>query len=330
MADFRELVGGLLTPFKAMPKDRQPQVDVSGIQATAEAQRAVGEENKLFSAVKGAMDYINPFPQEAEQMMQERFAESEQDMGELARLLYLGGGDVFMPPMTGLMMGSRAVGAGAKMKVGGKNVARREVAERLKGMGADDEVIWRKTGWRSDPKGNWAFEVDDSKMGFLIDNKRLQAFGPDDVMPLDEVIKHDELFVQYPQLRDVNVEVGYGTGASYSEISNTITIGDAHFRGGYKGKTVREDLIHEIQHAIQKFEDWPKGGTPKPSYNPVWDDKLGWTHPGKEQAWKDYMNLWGEFQSRDAASRATWGPAERKLVRPYSSEFEPEGGWIFR
>jgi hypothetical protein len=95
---------------------------------------------------------------------------------------------------------------------------------------------------------------------------------------------------------------------------------------------VKEVLTHELQHWIQSKEGFVKGGSPKQFqdvYAPVWDDKAQqWVHP--ESALEQYRRLFGEFEARDSASRMTWGPQERKAVRPYLSEFEPKSGWILR
>ena len=50
----------------------------------------------------------------------------------------------------------------------------------------------------------------------------------------------------------------------------------------------------------------------------------------KETGAKGYRNLHGEFEARDSASRMLWDAEKRQMVRPYSSEIEPQSGWIVR
>ena len=74
---------------------------------------------------------------------------------------------------------------------------------------------------------------------------------------LSDYIQHDELFEQYPQLRDARLV--------FDELEN----GE---RGFYDGTTItlneklrhapENTIIHEAQHAIQKYEGFTKGATP--------------------------------------------------------------------
>lgn len=80
---------------------------------------------------------------------------------------------------------------------------------------------------------------------------------------LSEVIGEDNpLFKTYPQLKDVNVEIGVmkdeDTAGSYNEESNTIRI-----NGLSEDSEYNEVLAHEVQHAIQHIEGFAEGGSPK-------------------------------------------------------------------
>ncbi len=84
-------------------------------------------------------------------------------------------------------------------------------------------------------------------------------FGNSTVAKLDEILKHKELFKQYPELKDTIVHLKPDMqGASFDAPANRIIV-------GYDTKTKninKSSLLHEIQHAIQNKEGWAKGGSP--------------------------------------------------------------------
>ncbi len=73
---------------------------------------------------------------------------------------------------------------------------------------------------------------------------------------LGDIISHDELFRNYPQLRNVRVrfdDLGSGTTGQYTAETGTITLDNSL-------RSAPEDtLIHEVQHAIQHAEGFAGG-----------------------------------------------------------------------
>jgi hypothetical protein len=72
---------------------------------------------------------------------------------------------------------------------------------------------------------------------------------------LDDYIDDEELFTAYPELRDVKVEEDYdalfnGKLGSYNRETNTLYWNDAK----------ESTLVHEVQHIIQRYERFAKGG----------------------------------------------------------------------
>ena len=78
---------------------------------------------------------------------------------------------------------------------------------------------------------------------------------------LSDYIQHDELFEQYPQLRDARLvfeDMEDGKQGSYNPDTNTITLSES------LQNSERDDaLVHEIQHAIQEAEGFARGASPQ-------------------------------------------------------------------
>ena len=78
---------------------------------------------------------------------------------------------------------------------------------------------------------------------------------------LSDYIQHDELFEQYPQLRDARLvfeDMEDGEQGSYNPDTNTITLSES------LQNSERDDaLVHEIQHAIQEAEGFARGASPQ-------------------------------------------------------------------
>uniref|UniRef100_A0A6M3L1T7 Putative structural protein n=1 Tax=viral metagenome TaxID=1070528 RepID=A0A6M3L1T7_9ZZZZ len=125
---------------------------------------------------------------------------------------------------------------------------------------------------------------------------------------LGDILKHDELYNQYPELKNLTVKKMKGEGALADLNNNTIKLGNFYSEA---------DLLHEIQHFVQKKEGFASGGNPgqfKHLQNPV----------------EEYQRLAGEIESRDVAERMALSPAERARVMPYSSQNIPPSQAIVR
>jgi|GEM_PF-1035110 len=83
---------------------------------------------------------------------------------------------------------------------------------------------------------------------------------------LSDIIRHDELFRNYPQLRNTGVrfaDLPDGIRGEYNLTRNTITL-DNTLRNAPENT-----LIHEIQHAIQRAEGFARGASTE-----YWQDRL--------------------------------------------------------
>ncbi len=133
-------------------------------------------------------------------------------------------------------------------------------AEEMEAKGVDPDIIWVETGLTRAPYDDkWRAEVPDidSTLG-----PGLDGLVNDAKAKLGGVLLHDELYKAYPWLKDVevvsDVNLSSGEGA-YS--GGKIKVSSIDAFGALRGKTrlhadeLRNVLIHEIQHAVQKRED---------------------------------------------------------------------------
>ena len=70
-------------------------------------------------------------------------------------------------------------------------------AQAMAKEGKNELEIWRETGWFRDKDGAWKFEIGDADAKL---NPKFQSGGK-----LEDLLKHDELFKAYPELRGVKV-----------------------------------------------------------------------------------------------------------------------------
>jgi len=170
-------------------------------------------------------------------------------------------------------------------------------------------------------------------------------------MTLDDILDHPELFKQYPELRKLGLTFlenpdGSKISGSYSPRSNKIEIRYPSKEvfaelGKDLNTNLKKDLLHEIQHAIQKLEDFARGGAPliekikqqhpkefETAIDRIKSEKPTWTSVrsvfggdvGQTAAFSIYNRLAGEIEARDVASRSNLTPEQRRATPPYSSE----------
>lgn len=124
---------------------------------------------------------------------------------------------------------------------------------------------------------------------------------------LDMILRHDELFAAYPELRDVRVEfqrMKQGETGYYDADNKLIAVNQK-----YRSNPM-EPLIHEIQHAIQDIEGF-SGGTSMDYYR-------GLGYSGAE-AQRRYTNASGEIEARDMAARRNMTAEQRRNTPPQNA-----------
>jgi hypothetical protein len=124
-------------------------------------------------------------------------------------------------------------------------------AQKMDEEGADNETIRETTGWFKGMEKRWRFEIPDN-----IDKISIPQEGDDCV--LGEVYDNEALYRAYPFLRNLEIHLKrlekYHAGR-YRSRDGVIDI-DASQPEELK----KETLLHEIQHAIQSFERFARGG----------------------------------------------------------------------
>ena len=107
------------------------------------------------------------------------------------------------------------------------------------------------------PDKQHRFEIDDSKSSFI----KPVSDSPWDSTPLKNVLKHPSLYKEYPQLAEIPVSVGTDPGdAAYFQ---SATHPRADFMGvlNLSPDADKADVIHEVQHIIQRIEGRPSYGS---------------------------------------------------------------------
>ena len=167
-----------------------------------------------------------------------------------------------------------------------------ESAKQLDTKNIKNEKIWLQTGWFKDKNGKWKFEVSDKNMK-LKDNLNIQK---NTEYKLSDLIEHDSLFKLYPELKNQKVRFkGYisnSTNGSYNKIDDIISMNNSLIGNDQK---VEGTLLHEIQHKIQKLENFENGSSSKYSrlkyYNSLGEIEASNTKERFEQEKYKHYNL---------------------------------------
>ncbi|WP_270971895.1 PBECR2 nuclease fold domain-containing protein [Campylobacter upsaliensis] len=132
--------------------------------------------------------------------------------------------------------------------------ARLAKAKELESKGADEIEIWEKTGWYKDKDNKWKFEISQRGGEFMSKDEYGRPYKSG---WLEKILKDEELFKAYPQLRHMRViedkRLGAGVYGAYDPNSKSIYIKNL------QSKTAKTSLYHEIQHAIQDIEGFAYG-----------------------------------------------------------------------
>lgn len=143
-------------------------------------------------------------------------------------------------------------------------------AKEMEAAAAYPNEIFKETGWLKGADGKWRFEIPDN-----LDKVNWNVFeegNPDvDHRRLKYIYDNPKLYEAYPWLEDISVHlidlnenVHGGVRTDYTGLSIAINkqIGDEEKSG---------TLIHEIQHLIQKEENFAAGGSKETAYNQIID-----------------------------------------------------------
>lgn len=146
-----------------------------------------------------------------------------------------------------------------------------QVAREMENANKDAKSIKLATGWERGADGKWRYEIPDSQT-----TQKFKDLDIGESISLEEALVDKKLFIAYPDLKDVNVEIvdtrleGGSWNPSYKTIELSAYL-PAYKNGKFQSDEIfdvnaidegfRNVLIHEIQHAIQDIEGFARGGS---------------------------------------------------------------------
>ena len=165
----------------------------------------------------------------------------------------------------------------------------------------NNEQIRQETNWFQDKNGDWKFEFSDKDMAL----KKIK-FKEGKIYKLGDILEHNTLFTMYPELANYRISFEkLKQSGVHNRNNQTIKINSKKIASH---QAIEGTLIHEIQHAIQKIEDFESGGSSKLS-------KLA------------YYNKLGEIEADDTKQRflkEKYGNLSIKNIAPESSKTNPK------
>lgn len=183
----------------------------------------------------------------------------------------------------------------------GANKAKLKTAQEIAKNGADESEIWAKTGWYKDIDKKWKFEI--NPKGGELGIAALKKATPN---KLGDILKDDELFKAYPQVKDLSIlptKTKDGVDAVYQEaevfgLRKKSILFDYDYLQNATNDEIRNTLYHEIQHAVQSIEGFAPGGSTQ------------------NLSYQEYKNLAGESEARNI---------EKRLNKTYSKDDAIDG-----
>ncbi len=152
-----------------------------------------------------------------------------------------------------------AEGRGKRYSIAGENAADADksglsYAMAMAALGASNARIRKATGWFNGKDGKWRFEISDHDMEYLAPNIKSGK--------ITDFVKHDTLFRNYPQLKNVEV---------YADIAEDGVVGSTegnkiHINPSFDETELKKTLIHELQHMVQEIEGFALGSSPDIAY----------------------------------------------------------------
>ena len=151
------------------------------------------------------------------------------------------------------------------------------IAKKMQSEGVDPAAIKRATGWEVGKDGQWRYEESDVRLngelfekvkGMPLDERRDRKFSISEVLVNDD--SYNALISEYPELEEVKVQFYNdsffdffnATRGYYDEKTKTLMLNPKGILFG--NDPTAEDLtsivIHELQHVIQGFEGFARGG----------------------------------------------------------------------
>jgi len=200
----------------------------------------------------------------------------------------------------------------------GWNKKKAQVALDMEKSGKDRDDIWLTTGTFRNSNGDWRQEISDKYLDFnpgdYEDDKTYQMY---------DMVKHDELFKNYPQLKNMKVRVI--SQAQADSMGNGPGV-----RGWYDGDEIvmvrgrgfnRSTLVHELEHAVQSIEK------PADEYSELqWQEiakKYNFKnpdHPTHPADYRQYLSWHREMDARLVQDRLGFQDWQRAMNTPIQTD----------
>jgi 2-polyprenyl-3-methyl-5-hydroxy-6-metoxy-1,4-benzoquinol methylase len=160
------------------------------------------------------------------------------------------------------------------------------------------------TGWEKGVDGLWRYEVEDIKMKPIMS----WLFSREE-LTLGDIVEDGELLRLYPSLADIRIvkkqtlddmNAWYNSGTKEMGLPFA-TVQDAYYHNGGRmfdmyASIMNDDILHEVQHAIQFIEGFADGGSS--------------SYYGREA----YNALAGEVEARNVVRRSLYTPEMRRQM----------------
>lgn len=183
-------------------------------------------------------------------------------------------------------------------------------AREMHSQGADEQEIWRETGWLLGRDNKWRFEIPDD-----LDEIDFTPIFKDEyhIASLKDIYDNPRLYEAYPSLATRNVELtdkfDDNTWGSF-EVARYPS-GKSLILGIKLSKKLiestpdkmKETLVHEIQHVIQEYEDFARGGNLTKGFD-------------------NYYRLGGEQEARETAARAASYTGSKHRINELNQELD--------
>lgn len=240
--------------------DNNLQAAIDWLKNPQRTQQVQGIGNTLESAITG----LSASRAKDEQLWNQAFGNSQKPLQVTDQAAFnemnqrtMAGPMSFAP--VGMMLGKTAEGMAPLV----------QKAQQLASQGYPEYKITELTGLEKvpTPKGfDWGKQIPDT--GAVLNQQAFDNLKIMNSTPLSSVLDHPELFKAYPDLKDLKVEElsilfrGPNTSGLYSPTQDVIELSKHASWGDAKYKDALSTLLHEVQHAIQKREQWPGGTNP--------------------------------------------------------------------
>lgn len=249
--------------------------------------------------------------------------------------------------------------AGVTSKTLNKN--RLSAAQEFETNGMHPDDVYTQTGMFRGADNRWRYEISDhgatvnEAMFNKLDNGNLALKRP---AKLSEIYDHPELYKAYPHLKDIEV------GRLAIDNPNLGEMGkDVMSLSMMPPDQLKSTIAHELQHAIQDYEGFARGGSPsaeKLNYHETIDrmkteanglvdkykdtsfdkipdkdiDRIVYLNKvlqleidrkaaGESLALRNYFKLAGEVEARNVEKRLKMGAKTNKILNPTRTEDVP-------